>query len=89
MPLGSNKPFGIKAGRGQPSVMVRRREETNVERSVYINAPFREFPSLTEAFDQHGKLLATHPAYSLARQHTNDPDAYADALTHHYATDPH
>lgn len=89
MPPGSNNPFGIKAGRGQPSVTVRTREETREGRSVYIDAPFRRFSSLAEAFDQHGKLLATHPAYALARQHTDDPDAYADALTHHYATDSH
>jgi hypothetical protein len=89
MPPGSNNPFGIKAVRGQPSVTVRTREETREGRSVYIDAPFRKFSSLAEAFDQHGKLLATHPAYALARRHVDDPDAYADALTHHYATDSH
>lgn len=89
MPHGSNNPFGMKARRGQPSVMARTREETADGRSVYIMAPFRRFNSIAEAFDAHGQLLATGRAYALARQHVNDPDAYADALTHHYATDSH
>lgn len=52
-----------------------------------IMAPFRFFASMDEAFDQHGRLLAKHPAYKLARQYLNNPDAYAKALTHHYASD--
>ena len=86
MPSGSNNPFGIKATPGQPSVMATTREEIH-GRSVYIQAPFRVFASLNEAFDEHGKLLANHPAYALARAHLTDPDAYARALTGHYATD--
>lgn len=89
MPHNSNNPFGMKAGRGQPFVMARTREETADGRSVYIMAPFRQFASIAEAFDAHGHLLATGRAYALARQHADDPDAYADALTHHYATDSH
>ena len=86
MPAGSNNPFGIKATPGQPSVMASTREEIH-GRSVYIKAPFRAFTSINEAFDEHGKLLANHPAYALARAHLTDPDAYARALTGHYATD--
>ena len=86
MPPGSNNPFGIKAAPGQPSVMASTREEIH-GRSVYIQAPFRVFASINEAFDEHGKLLANHPAYALARAHLTDPDAYARALTGHYATD--
>lgn len=69
--------------------MARTREETPAGTSVYIMAPFRRFDSLDQAFDAHGELLATSRAYALARQHVNDADAYADALTHHYATDSH
>lgn len=87
MPPGSNNPFGIKAAAGQAAVYVTTREETKDHRSIYIKAGFRKFASMAEAFDEHGKLLATHPAYSLAQSRTNDPDGYADALTHHYATD--
>lgn len=86
MPSHFNNPFGIKAGRGQSFVMAGTHEETKDHKQVAIMAPFRVFSSMNEAFDQHGRLLATHPAYKLARQHTDDPDAYANALTYHYAT---
>ncbi|GAN72046.1 glucosaminidase domain-containing protein [Acetobacter syzygii] len=86
MPSHSHNPFGIKAGRGQSFVMAGTHEETKDHKLVAIMAPFRVFSSMNEAFDQHGRLLATHPAYKLARQHTGDPDAYANALTYHYAT---
>lgn len=62
-------------------------EETRDHKMVAIMAPFRVFASMDEAFDQHGRLLAKHPAYKLARQYLNNPDAYARALTHHYASD--
>jgi hypothetical protein len=88
MPAGSNNPFGIKAGKGQPSVMARTREVVH-HQTVYIMAAFRVFSSIDEAFDAHGRLLATHPAYAAARAHTANPDAYANALTHTYATDDH
>lgn len=87
MPSHSNNPFGIKAGRGQSFVMAGTHEETKDHKLVATIAPFRIFPSMNEAFDQHGRLLATHPAYKLARQYMNNPDAYADALTGSYATD--
>lgn len=89
MPPGSNNPFGIKARPGQPSVIARTREETRDGRSFYIQASFRRFANLEEAFDAHGRLLANGRAFERARRHLNDPDAYADALTHTYATDTH
>jgi flagellum-specific peptidoglycan hydrolase FlgJ len=46
------------------------------------------FGSLTEAFDQHGKLLSTAAVYKPAMAQAQDPDAFADALTGVYATDP-
>ena len=87
MPPGSNNPFGIKARYGDPRVTVPTREVVN-GKSIIINAPFRKFASLDEAFDAHGRLLAQGGAYARARQYVHDPDAYADALTGHYATDP-
>lgn len=87
MPSRSNNPFGIKAARGQQFVMASPQEETRDHKMVPIMAPFRFFASMDEAFDQHGRLLAKHPAYKLARQYLNNPDAYARALTHHYASD--
>jgi flagellum-specific peptidoglycan hydrolase FlgJ len=88
MPPGSNNPFGIKARPGEPSVIVPTREVIH-GRSVIVEAPFRRFASIAEAFDRHGELLATAPAYARARAFEKAPDAFADALTGVYATDPH
>lgn len=87
MPPGSNNPFGIKAAGDQPAVEAQTREVEKGE-SVTIQARFRKFESLAEAFDQHGQLLATRPQYKGAMAHKDDPDAFADALTGVYATDP-
>lgn len=89
MPPGSNNPFGIKAGKGEPAIWAWTKEQAEDKRVIRIKAPFRKFDSLADAFEAHGKLLATHPAYKLARQYAGDPDGYADALTRHYATDWH
>lgn len=43
---------------------------------------------MSEAFERHGCLLATDNHYARARTLVNDPDAFADALTGVYATDP-
>jgi hypothetical protein len=87
MPPGSNNPFGIKATAQQPAIESPTREIVNGE-SVTVTARFRRFASLSEAFDEHGKLLATYSLYAPTMQHANDPDAFADALTGRYATDP-
>ncbi len=87
MPPGSNNPFGIKAAGDQPAVESPTREVIGGN-SVTVSARFRKFDSLTEAFDQHGKLLATAAVYRAAMARVQDPDAFADALTGVYATDP-
>lgn len=91
MPPDSNNPFGIKAVPGQPSVTVKTREVLH-GRSVIINAPFRKFNSIADAFDAHGQLLATSPAYAKARQHEQftpaADDQFGNSLTGVYATDP-
>jgi hypothetical protein len=87
MPSGSNNPFGIKAVAGQPYVECQTREVIHGQ-SVTVVAKFRKFASMNEAFDQHGKLLATARPYAHARTFRKDPDAFADALTGVYATDP-
>jgi flagellum-specific peptidoglycan hydrolase FlgJ len=46
------------------------------------------FNSLTQAFEEHGRLLATAPAYRDAMKQVANPEAFADALTGVYATDP-
>jgi Mannosyl-glycoprotein endo-beta-N-acetylglucosaminidase/CHAP domain len=87
MPSGSNNPFGIKAAAGQPFVEAITREHINGE-DRDISARFRKFESIADAFDEHGKLLHDSPRYEHARTVVNDPDAFADALTGVYATDP-
>ncbi len=87
MPAGSNNPFGIKAVEGQPSVETQTHEVVNGE-TVTISARFRIFDSLTQAFDEHGRLLATSSHYTAAMQQAQNPEAFADALTGVYATDP-
>jgi hypothetical protein len=87
MPPGSNNPFGIKALGDQQSVASETREVEHGG-SIMITARFRKFDSVSEAFDQHGRLLATAPVYAAAMRNKNDPEAFADALTGIYGTDP-
>ena len=87
MPPGSNNPFGIKAVGDQPAVDAATREVVNGS-DIQITAKFRRFDSLADAFDLHGKLLATAAPYRVAMTLVTDPDAFADALTGVYATDP-
>lgn len=87
MPIGSNNPFGIKALPGQPHVMAWTTEYKN-GRKVTVNAAFRVFANLSEAFIAHGKLIGSAKAYARARTFAKQPDRFADALTNVYATDP-
>jgi flagellum-specific peptidoglycan hydrolase FlgJ len=87
MPPGSNNPFGIKAVPGQEFVLARTPEYVNGKR-IFVEAKFRRFASIAEAFDQHGKLLATAQCYVRARSLITDPNAFAHALQGIYATDP-
>jgi flagellum-specific peptidoglycan hydrolase FlgJ len=87
VPPGSNNPFGIKAGPDQPSVESATREVISGT-SVAVTARFRAFSSLNEAFDEHGRLLATSPSYTNAMKNIGNPEAFADALNGIYATDP-
>lgn len=83
---GKNNPFGIKARTGEVGTPRKTWEVINGEK-VEMTQSFRDFTSLSEAFDAHGKLLATGSAYVQARA-SKTPDTYANALTGHYATDP-
>ena len=64
----------------QPAVESLTREVVAGE-TITIRAKFRKFASLSEAFDLHGRLLATAPVYRPAMRNKDDPDAFADALT--------
>jgi hypothetical protein len=87
MPPDSNNPFGIKALDDQPAVESGTWEVID-GKSITVTARFRKFASLTEAFEAHGKLLATASPYKAAMELVRDPDQFADALTGVYATDP-
>ena len=86
MPPGSNNPFGMKARPGDPFVTVRTREQDRDGHDYFIEAAFRKFRSIAEAFDAHGELL-NKPVYAKAREALPDPDKFADALTGVYASD--
>jgi flagellum-specific peptidoglycan hydrolase FlgJ len=88
MPAGSNNPFGMKASASQPSVTARTREVDRLGHEYFVEAAFRRFSCIDEAFDAHARLLATDPHYIHARSLLPDADAFADALTRLYATDP-
>lgn len=90
MPPGSNNPFGIKARKGRPSVTVRTREVDKRGNSFYVNAAFRKFASLSEAFDAHAALLATAPVYApaMAAWGHGDLKGGIALMAMHYATDP-
>lgn len=88
MPSGSNNPFGIKARPGQPCVNCMTTEVLHGQ-TVHISQPFRKFASLAEAFDLHGQLLHDGRPYQAAMRLVGTPDAFANALTGVYATDPH
>ena len=87
MPPDSNNPFGIKAVGDQPAVDSATREVEN-GKSIAIVAKFRKFESIEQAFDLHGKLLGEGRPYVAAMKLADDPEAFADALTGVYATDP-
>lgn len=87
MPSGSNNPFGIKARPGEPSVTAMTREVLHGQ-SVHIPQAFRKFASIEEAFELHGQLLHDGRPYRRAMMLTDSPDAFANALTGVYATDP-
>jgi hypothetical protein len=87
MPAGSNNPFGIKALGDQPFVESPTHEVVDGA-TVTVTAQFRKFDSLADAFDQHGRLLATAGPYTAAMRLVSDAPAFADALTGVYATDP-
>jgi flagellum-specific peptidoglycan hydrolase FlgJ len=89
-PPGSNNPFGMKAGAwALPGTFVEC-DTTEVVHgtSVSVTARFRKFDSIADAFDAHGKLLATAAPYAQAMRKVPNADDFADALTGVYATDP-
>jgi len=79
--------FGIK-GTGPAGSDVQPTEEYENGQWVTTNAPFRVYHSLAESIQDHGELLATSGYYTQAMADRNNPDAFANALTGVYATNP-
>jgi hypothetical protein len=79
--------FGIKGAGPAGRDMLPTREHEN---GVWVTrtAPFRVYHSVAESIEDHGRLLATDPAYRHAMTSRGRPDAFATALTGVYATDP-
>jgi mannosyl-glycoprotein endo-beta-N-acetylglucosaminidase len=79
--------FGIKGTGPAGRDMLPTREHEN---GVWVTrtAPFRVYHSVAESIEDHGRLLATDPAYRHAMASRGRPDAFATALTGVYATDP-
>jgi len=86
-PAGSNNPFGIQRLPGLPYVSANSFEYRNGAR-VAVVENFAKFASLEQAFEEHGKLIATNPAYRKAMAVKDDSQAFANALTGVYATAP-
>jgi flagellum-specific peptidoglycan hydrolase FlgJ len=87
MPPGSNNPFGEKAIPGQASVSVATHEVVRGQ-TVVLQAPFRLYASLDDAFDEHAQHLATSVHYALARAALPDVEGFCQGLDGVYATDP-
>ena len=79
--------FGIKAVKGDTYTTCPSHEIIH-GKSVAVLANFKNFKDYNDAFDYHGRLLATHERYTRAMAHSNDPEEFAKALTFLYATDP-
>ena len=79
--------FGIKGAGPAGRDMLPTREYENGA-WVTRTAPFRVYHNVAESIEDHGRLLATGPAYRHAMASRGLPDAFATALTGVYATDP-
>ena len=82
-----NNPFGIKALKDLPVQHLATTEVCH-GRVVHCEQPFAAFPSITDAFDVHAKLLATAPVYAAAMRALPSVEAFVRAMAAHYATDP-
>lgn len=84
-----NNPFGMKPrkGKSDPQQIL---STTEFVKGKYVTVPqpFRKFDSVAQAFDAHAELLATAAVYALAMAKLPDLNAFIDAMSVHYATDP-
>lgn len=90
LPPGSNNPFGIKAKLEEPSVPVMTPEHLR-GKDVRMIQNFRVFPTLKDAFDHHGSLIATGAPYGKAFEEYEKNKNVIElikGIAPHYATDP-
>ncbi|WP_196189338.1 glucosaminidase domain-containing protein [Conexibacter sp. W3-3-2] len=62
--------------------------EVRAGRSATEIAAFRAYPTLEASVLDHGRRLATNPAYAAAFQHADDPVRFLREIARRYATDP-
>jgi flagellum-specific peptidoglycan hydrolase FlgJ len=79
--------FGIK-GTGPAGSQSLPTQEYENGQWVTIQAPFRAYHNFAESIEDHGELLATSGYYTQAMANRGNPDAFANALTGVYATNP-
>jgi|GEM_PF-656523 len=82
-----NNLFGIK-GAGPAGSDSKPTQEYENGRWVTVNAGFRVYDTVAQSIDDHGALLASSGYYTRAMADRNNPDAFANALTGVYATNP-
>jgi flagellum-specific peptidoglycan hydrolase FlgJ len=82
-----NNLFGIK-GSGPAGSDSLPTEEYENGQWVTTTAPFRVYHDFAESINDHGQLLATSGYYTHAMAERDDPNAFAQALTGIYATNP-
>lgn len=90
VPGNSNNPFGIKAKLEEPFIAVMTPEHLHGTDTRMIQN-FRVFPTLKDAFDYHGSLIATGAPYGKAfeeYERTKDIVQLIKGIAPHYATDP-
>jgi flagellum-specific peptidoglycan hydrolase FlgJ len=79
--------FGIKGTGPAGSVPLATQEYQNGQ-LVTSTSSFRVYNNTAESIDDHGKLLATSGFYRQSMADRQNPNAFAQALTGIYATDP-
>ena len=82
-----NNLFGIK-GSGPAGSDAQPTQEFLNGGWVDTTAGFAVYRNVTESINDHGRLLATSGYYTRAMTVRHSPNAFADALTGVYATDP-
>lgn len=83
----ANNLFGMK-GTGTAGSHSIRTQEYVSGRYVWATASFKKFRTQAESIVEHARLLGTSSYYARARAVSNDPRAFARALTGVYATAP-